>query len=82
VAHSISELDAINGGDGVAAIGTDFDGFTTPPTDLDNLGEMSRLTERLVLDGLNDDQVRGVLGENALRALRRGWGKERCSVVA
>ena len=64
------------GGENAAAIGTDFDGFTTPPDDLDNASQMKRLTQRLVIDGYNENQIRKVLGENALAAIRAGWGKQ------
>ena len=63
-------------GEDVAAIGTDFDGFTTPPEDLDNASQMARLTQRLVADGHSRDRIFKVLGGNALRAVCSGWGKK------
>ncbi len=63
------------GGEDVVGIGTDFDGFTTPPDDLDNASQMPRLTQRLVVDGLSEVQIKKVLGANALRAIRQTWGK-------
>jgi microsomal dipeptidase-like Zn-dependent dipeptidase len=65
------------GGEDVVGIGTDFDGFTTPPEDLDNASLMPRLTQRLVVDGHSVDRIKKILGENALRAIREGWGKGR-----
>ncbi len=62
------------GGEDVVGIGTDFDGFTTPPDDLDNASQMPRLTQRLVVDGLSEVQIKKVLGANALRAIRQTWG--------
>ncbi len=64
------------GGEDVVGIGTDFDGFTTPPDDLDNASEMSRLTQRLVADGHSADRIKKIWGGNALRAIREGWGKK------
>lgn len=64
------------GGEDVVAIGTDFDGFTTPPEDLDNASQMPRLTQRLLVDGHSEERVRKILGGNALRAIRDGWGKQ------
>ena len=64
------------GGEDVAGIGTDFDGFTTPPDDLDNASQMPRLTQRLVVDGHNEVLIKKVLGGNALRAIHQGWGKK------
>ena len=65
------------GGEDVAGIGTDFDGFTTPPDDLDNASLMPRLTQRLVVDGHGEATILKVLGGNALRAIRQGWGRIR-----
>ncbi len=63
------------GGEDVAGLGTDFDGFTTPPDDLDNVSQMPRLTQRLVVDGHSEGVIKKILGENALRAIRQGWGR-------
>jgi microsomal dipeptidase-like Zn-dependent dipeptidase len=64
------------GGEDVVGIGTDFDGFTTPPDDLDNASQMPRLTQRLCVDGYSEQQIKKILGGNALRALCDGWGKQ------
>jgi membrane dipeptidase len=63
------------GGEDAVGIGTDFDGFSTPPDDLDNASMMPRLTQRLVADGHSEARIKKVLGANALRVLREGWGK-------
>jgi microsomal dipeptidase-like Zn-dependent dipeptidase len=63
------------GGADVVGIGSDFDGFATPPADLDNASLMYRLVQRLVVDGYTADQVKKILGGNALRAIRAGWGR-------
>lgn len=64
------------GGEDVVAIGTDLDGFTTPPEDLDNASQMPRLTQRLLVDGHSPDRIKKILGGNALRAIRAGWGRK------
>ena len=64
------------GGEDVVGLGTDFDGFATPPDDLDNASQMSRLTQRLVIDGHSADRIKKILGGNAVRALREGWGRK------
>jgi microsomal dipeptidase-like Zn-dependent dipeptidase len=64
------------GGEDCVGIGTDFDGFTTPPDDLDNASLMPRLTQRLVVDGHPEERIKKILGENALRAIRSGWGRQ------
>lgn len=63
------------GGEDIAGIGTDFDGFTTPPDDLDNASLMPRLTQRLMVDGHSETRIKKVLGANALRVIREGWGR-------
>ena len=61
------------GGEDVVGIGTDFDGFTTPPDDLDNASQLPRLTQRLVADGHSEARIHKILGGNALRVIRQGW---------
>lgn len=63
------------GGEDVVGIGTDFDGFTTPPDDLDTISHLPRLTQRLLIDGHSEARIKKILGGNALRAICDGWGK-------
>jgi microsomal dipeptidase-like Zn-dependent dipeptidase len=63
-------------GEDHVGFGTDFDGFTTPPSDLVNAGQMPRLTQRLMSEGLTSAQIQKILGGNALNALRQGWGQK------
>ena len=63
-------------GDDSVGLGTDFDGFTEPPSDLVNAAQLPRLTQRLLAEGFNADQVSKILGGNALRVIRQGWGKK------
>ncbi len=64
------------GGEDVAGFGSDFDGFSTPPDDLDNAALLPRLTQRLIADGHRERTIKKILGENALRAIQQGWGKQ------
>jgi membrane dipeptidase len=67
------------GGENVAALGSDFDGYVDPPIDAAGLPE---LTELMVRRGWSEWRIRKVLGENVLRlfpipsaepvAIRRG----------
>ncbi|HVO68668.1 MAG TPA: membrane dipeptidase [Aggregatilineaceae bacterium] len=64
-------------------IGSDFDGFTDTPDDLKNASEMPRLTQRLMSElkstgqrKYTDEDVEKILGKNALRVLRDGWGRK------
>ncbi len=63
-------------GEDAVGIGTDFDGFTTPPDDLDNASQMPRLTQRLWMDGHSPERIKKILGGNAVRAICEGWGKK------
>jgi len=75
IEHSINH--AINvGGEHVVGIGTDFDGFTDPPDEIVDMSELPRLTKYLMSLGYSDTQLRNILGGNALRVLREGWGKK------
>jgi microsomal dipeptidase-like Zn-dependent dipeptidase len=67
----------------VVAIGTDFDGFTDTPDELVDASQMPRLTQRLVSEytaagqrKYSDTDVNKILGDNALRVLETGWGKQ------
>ncbi len=56
-------------GEAHVAIGTDYDGFITPPADLrDGLGYLT-LVERMLDRGWDPAVIRGALGENALASL-------------
>jgi membrane dipeptidase len=63
------------GGVDCVGLGSDFDGFTDPPDDLKDHSTLPDLTARLLGGGLSHDQVEKVLGGNALRVLREGWGR-------
>lgn len=64
------------GGIEAVGIGTDFDGFTDPPDDLKDASELPYLTQRLLAEGYSDEAINKILGGNALRVLRTGWGKK------
>jgi len=53
----------------VVALGTDFDGFTDPPDDLQDPSDLPRLSEALLADGFAEGEVEKILGGNALRVL-------------
>jgi membrane dipeptidase len=54
------------GGPKAVGLGTDFDGIEDPPTGLEDVSKLPRLTEELLRRGHSDEEVRGVLGENFL----------------
>jgi membrane dipeptidase len=60
------------GGEGCAAIGTDFDGFIVPPPDVrDGATAYYRLVEYMLERRWSEDRIVGVLGANFLRAFAR-----------
>lgn len=66
--HTIRAL-ADQGGIDVVALGTDFDGFTDPPDDLQDPSHLPRLTEALRADGFAEGDVEKIVGGNAMRVL-------------
>ena len=59
----------------VPAIGTDFDGFTDPPDELIDTGELPMITRYLLSCGYSEPIVENFLGLNAMNAIKRGWRK-------
>ena len=57
------------GGEDVAAVGTDFDGFIIPARGIRGAHAYPLLVDAMLRRGLSDRVVRKVLGENALRVL-------------
>ena len=67
-------------GAGVIGLGTDFDGFTDPPDEITDMSQMPRLTRFLTClraesgRKYSDEDIKNILGGNALRLLTKGWG--------
>ncbi len=57
-------------GPDIIAIGTDFLGIGKTPEDLTNIGEIGRLIDKLAGYGINDNDLRKITFENALRVIR------------
>ena len=64
------------GGEDVVGIGTDFDGFTDPPEEIINLGQLPRLTKYLSALKYKPETIEKILGKNSLRVLMEGWKKQ------
>ncbi len=62
------------GGVGVVALGSDFDGMITPPVGLPHAGHLGQVWEELHRRGWSDEEIRGVRGENFLRAWSAALG--------
>ncbi|BDR92778.1 dipeptidase [Vulcanisaeta souniana] len=57
-------------GPDLIALGTDFLGIEKTPEDLTNIGEIGRLIDKLAGYGINDNDLRKITFENALRIIR------------
>ncbi len=51
------------------ALGSDYDGFIRPLPEIPNVAHLPRVTDLLLRSGWREDEIRGVLGQNALRVL-------------
>jgi membrane dipeptidase len=56
-------------GEGVAAIGTDYDGVITPPWDLPDITDHPKLVQDMLDRGWSPERVTGILGGNYLRVV-------------
>lgn len=54
-------------GEDHVAVGSDFDGFIVPPTDLPDIAHLPVLTQCMLESGMTERQIRKCLGENTLR---------------
>jgi membrane dipeptidase len=72
IVHTINTI-VKEGGIESAAFGSDFDGFTDPPDDIDDIAETPKLTEALLRSGYSSPDVEKILGGNMERVLRTGW---------
>ncbi len=57
------------------AIGSDFDGFTDPPDDINDPAMFPDLQSKLKNSGFSDLEVEKLFKTNALRVLTDGWGR-------
>lgn len=56
------------------SIGSDMDGFTQPMDDLYVPSKMIRLTQALIDEGITESDIKKILGGNAMRVMKEGWG--------
>jgi membrane dipeptidase len=68
VVDHLAHIGAVGGWD-APAVGTDFDGMVTPPTDLCRYAMFPRLVAEMRRRGWDDTRIGAVLGGNALRTI-------------
>jgi len=61
------------GGDDLPALGSDWDGFVTPPEGLEDASRLPNLTAALLERGVSESRIRKILSENVVRVLAAGF---------
>lgn len=71
----VTEIKAITelAGPEHVGLGSDLFGFDRAPSDLQHMGELSRLTEAMAARGLAVEAIIGALGANLLRVFEQVW---------
>jgi membrane dipeptidase len=73
---SLEHIHDVTGSWDHVMIGTDFDGFTIPPHDLQDASEIHNFTRILLRKGLPEDVIKKILGGNVLRLMKDEWHRE------
>lgn len=73
VVETIEHISKVTGNWDHVAIGSDFDGFTEPPAEIEDASQLGAITQALLVRGVSETDVKKVLGGNAARLLRTGW---------
>jgi len=71
--RTVEHIHAVTGSFDHIALGSDFDGFTDPPDDVEDASMLPAVTATLLDRGMAPADVKKVLGENAQRVLEVGW---------
>jgi membrane dipeptidase len=71
--RTIEHIRGVTGSFEHIALGSDFDGFTDPPDDLEDASKLPAVTRMLLDRGVTWEDVKKVLGGNAQRVLTTGW---------
>ena len=72
VVDHIDHMVRVAGIDHVGALGSDFDGISATPSQLEDVSRIPRLTDALLGRGYSEPDVIKLLGGNLLRVLREG----------
>ncbi len=73
IINTVKRINTIAGNCNNIAIGTDFDGFTDPPDDLEDPSKFPLIKKRLLAEAYSSNDVDKIMGTNVLRVLRDGW---------
>ena len=57
------------------ALGSDFDGFNQTVAGLEDVSRLPNLTAGLLARGYSGDDIKKILGGNALRVFKQVWGR-------
>jgi membrane dipeptidase len=76
IIENIMEINRITGSFDNIALGSDFDGFTDPPDDLQDCSLLPVLKSRLKNSGIPETEIDKIFGDNILRVLEKGWLKQ------
>ncbi len=74
VLDHVDHLVKVMGVDHVA-LGSDFDGFSQTVQGLEDVSKLPNLTAGLIERGYQSDDIKKILGGNALRVFRQVWGQ-------
>lgn len=70
---TIEHIQNVTGSWDYIVLGTDFDGFTDPPDDVEDASQFGVVTKMLLSQNVPEDDVKKILGGNAQRVLEAGW---------
>ena len=74
IIKAIEHIHNVTGSYENICIGSDLDGFTDPPDDLENASKMKYLNQKLS-EKFPEEVVEKIMYYNAIRVLEEGWGK-------
>ena len=61
-------------GVGHVGLGSDFDGVSSMPKGMDDVRDLPKITQALLIRGYSKQDIKKILGENLLRVFRRVVG--------
>lgn len=74
ILHQIDHMVKVMGVDHVG-LGSDFDGFSQRVRGLEDVSKLANLTAGLAARGYTPEQIKKILGGNALRVFKQVWGR-------